>query len=208
MTVAAGLDRRAHWEQVYRQKDEADLSWHQDDPRVSFALVCERCPPGGAVLDVGGGSSLLASRLAAAGREVTVLDLSAAALRRAQERGGPLAERVRWVAADVLGPGCPAGPFDLWHDRAVFHFLVEPAQRRRYSERARASLRPGGHLVLATFAPDGPERCSGLPVQRWSADELAAALGPGFQLVESRREVHVTPWGSEQAFLYAVLRRE
>ena len=209
MIASDALDRRSHWEAVYLEKDEPQLSWHQDDPALSLELVSKLCPEGGAVLDVGGGTSLLASRLAARGREVTVLDLSGAALRRAQERSGPAGGRVRWVVGDVCGPSWQAsGPFDVWHDRAVFHFLADPEDRRTYALRVRESVRPGGHVVVATFAPDGPERCSGLPVQRYDADALASELAPGLTLVASRREVHTTPWGSQQAFTYAVLRRE
>jgi SAM-dependent methyltransferase len=201
-------DPRSHWEEVYLEKDEGDLSWHQDDPARSLALVTSLCPRGGAVLDVGGGSSLLASKLVAAGLDVTVLDLSDAALRRAQERSGADAAKVRWVVGDVCGPSWPVpGPFDVWHDRAVFHFLSDPEDRRTYVRRARESLRPGGHAVVATFAPDGPERCSGLPVQRYDGDALAAAFAPDLTLVEASREVHTTPWGSAQPFTYVVLRR-
>jgi SAM-dependent methyltransferase len=204
------VDRRSHWEGVYLQKEESRLSWHQDDPALSFQLVTRLCPRGGAVLDVGGGTSLLASRLVAGDHaRVTVLDLSGAALRRAQERSGPVAAKVQWVVGDVCGPSWPTpGPFDVWHDRAVFHFLAEPEDRRTYARRVRESVRPGGHVVIATFAPDGPEQCSGLPVQRYDAPSLARELGPGLSLVESLREVHTTPWGSQQAFTYVILRRE
>lgn len=209
MIATDAVDRRSHWEGVYLQKDEAQLSWHQDDPARSLALVTRLCPRGGSVLDVGGGTSLLAGKLVAAGLDVTMLDLSGAALRRAQERSGEAAGKIRWVVGDVCGPSWPAqGPFDVWHDRAVFHFLSDPDDRRTYVRRARESVRPGGHVVVATFAPDGPERCSGLPVQRYDADALAAAFAPGLTLVESGREVHTTPWSSEQAFTYVVLRRE
>lgn len=210
MIATDALDRRSHWEGVYLRKDEPQLSWHQDDPALSFQLVTKFCSRGGAVLDVGGGTSLLASRLAEEGHaQVTVLDLSGAALRRAQERSGPAAAKVQWVVGDVCGSSWPVrGPFDLWHDRAVFHFLASPEERRTYARRVRESVRPGGHIVIATFAPDGPEQCSGLPVQRYDAEGLARELGRGLTLVESQREVHTTPWDSAQAFTYAVLRRE
>lgn len=210
MIASDALDRRSHWEGVYLRKGEEDLSWHQDDPSLSFTLVSRLCPPGGKVLDVGGGTSLLASRLVSAGNaDVTVMDISGAALRRAQERSGPAAGKITWVVGDVCGTSWPApGPFDLWHDRAVFHFLADPEDRRIYARRAHESVRPGGHVVVATFAPDGPEQCSGLPVQRYDAAALAGQFAPGLAFVESHRELHTTPWGSQQAFTYVVLRRE
>lgn len=203
------LDRRAHWEEVYLEKEETRLSWHQDDPRQSFDLVTKVCPRGGKVLDVGGGTSLLASRLTTSGHaSVTVVDLSGAALRRAQERSDAVRSQIRWVVADVCGPSWPVEELvDVWHDRAVFHFLAAPEDRRRYVARASRSVRSGGHAVIATFALDGPEQCSGLPVQRYDAAALASAFAPEFTLVESQREVHTTPWNSQQAFVYVVLRR-
>lgn len=208
MSARQTADRRSHWEAVYRRKDEDALSWHQDDPALSQALVQALCPPGGRVLDVGGGTSLLAARLSATGRRVTVLELSAAAVQRALERCGRAADGVAWVVGDVVGPDWPIfGAFDVWHDRAVLHFLSDPAERRLYAQRARDALRPGGHAVVSTFAPDGPERCSDLPVQRYDAEGLSALFAPELTLVETRRDVHRTPWGSEQAFTCAVLRR-
>lgn len=203
------LDRRAHWEGVYLEKEEPRLSWHQDDPQMSLALVTKVCPSGGEVLDVGGGTSLLASRLVTASHAaVTVVDISGAALRRAQERSGAMREQIRWVVADVCGSSWPIEDLvDVWHDRAVFHFSTDPEDRCRYAARASRSVRPGGHCVIATFALDGPEQCSGLPVQRYDAPALAAVFSPDFTLVEAQHEVHTTPWGSQQAFVYAVLRR-
>jgi len=202
------LDRRAHWEEVYLEKEEPRLSWHQDDPQLSFDLVTKVCPRGGRVLDVGGGTSLLGSRLATSGHAVIVVDLSGAALRRAQERAGAARGQIRWLVADVCGQSWSVDELvDVWHDRAVFHFLTDPDDRRDYVARAARSVRPGGHAVVAAFALDGPEQCSGLQVQRYDARALAAAFGPDFTLVESQREVHTTPWSSQQPFVYAVLQR-
>jgi 2-polyprenyl-3-methyl-5-hydroxy-6-metoxy-1,4-benzoquinol methylase len=205
---AKSLDRKSHWEGVYRAKDESQLSWHQDDPRLSLDLVREHCPRGGRVIDVGGGSSILAGGLVAGGfDDVTVLDISDAALQRARQRAGEAGRQVHWVAADVLSTP-PLGQFDLWHDRAVFHFLTNADDRRQYVQRVRESVRPGGHVVIATFAPEGPEQCSGLPVRRYGDAALAAEFGREFLLIKSLHEAHVTPWGKAQAFVYVVLQRQ
>jgi SAM-dependent methyltransferase len=204
---ARPVDRRTHWEGIYGTKEESQLSWHQDDPKTSLALIGEFCPAGGRVVDVGGGTSLLAAGLVSAGyRDVTVLDISDRAIRRAQERAGAPLPGVRWIAADVTSAP-PPGVFDLWHDRALFHFLTDPEDRRRYVEHAGAAVRPGGHVIVATFAVDGPEQCSGLPVQRYDGRTLSAAFATAFAPVRSLREMHVTPWGRPQAFVYVVLQR-
>lgn len=205
---AEPLDRKSHWEGVYRAKDESQLSWHQDDPRASLDLIRECCSTGSRVIDVGGGTSLLASKLVEAGcGDVTVLDISEAALQRGRQRAGVAGMKVRWLAGDVLSSP-PLGRFDLWHDRAVFHFLTNVDDRRHYVQRVRESLKPGGHVVIAAFAPDGPEQCSNLPVRRYDEAALAAEFGPEFALIQSRREAHMTPWGKPQAFVYVVLQRQ
>jgi 2-polyprenyl-3-methyl-5-hydroxy-6-metoxy-1,4-benzoquinol methylase len=193
---------------VYRTKDESQVSWHQDEPAPSLTLVREFARPGGAVIDVGGGSSVLAGRLAAQGFDVTVLDIAPAALDRARARiGDPaVSGRIRWIVGDVTGIA-DVGTFDVWHDRAVFHFLTSEADRRRYIGLAARSVRPGGHLVIGTFALDGPEKCSGLAVQRYGEAALAAAFSPHFTIVRSMIETHTTPWGKTQPFFFAVLRR-
>ena len=201
------MRRQEHWENVYRQKGDAELSWHQEEPGLSLALIRQFASPAMRIIDVGGGSSGLAGRLAAGGYDgVTVVDLSAAALERARERAGPAAERITWRVADATRAQ-DLGRFDVWHDRAVFHFLTEPADRQAYLDRARESIVSGGHLIVATFALDGPPKCSGLEVQRYDAAGLVAAFGEPFQLVYKTREVHTTPWGKPQAFTYAVLQR-
>lgn len=211
MIADHALDLRSHWESIYLERGEQELSWHQDDAALSFATVARHCPGGGRVIDVGGGTSLLASRLVAeAMLDVTVVDLSGAALRRAQERSGVHRSAIRWVVGDVCGPTWPVpDAFDVWHDRAVFHFLTDPGMVAAYVRRARQTLRQGGHAVVATFAPDGPEQCSGLTVRRYGEGELALAFQPaGFTLVDSFRDLHRTPWGAEQPFVYAVLRAD
>jgi len=159
------------------------------------------------ILDVGGGASLLVDRLLEAGfGRVGVLDISGTALRLARERLGRVAERVDWIEEDLLGYSSAAS-WDVWHDRAVFHFLVDPLDRERYRGAVRGSVARDGHVIVATFSPSGPERCSGLPTLRCSAGEIAVELGDDFELVEERLEDHTTPAGAVQPFVYARLRR-
>jgi SAM-dependent methyltransferase len=203
------LDRAAHWEAVYQQKSDAQLSWHQDAPGLSFEWIRRCVPRGAAVLDVGGGASRLAAALCAElGLHVTVLDISQAALARAKHCAGAAAAEIRWLAGDVCGDPWPvSGAFDLWHDRAVFHFLTDSQQRATYVRRAAEHVRPGGHAAIATFALDGPERCSNLEVQRYDAESLTRCFAADFEFVETQRELHRTPWGGEQPFTYVLLRR-
>lgn len=202
------MDQRDHWERIYAAKDDADLSWFQPQPDHSIALMKKLEPLPARVLDIGGGQSAFASEALAAGvSEVTVDELSASALQRGRQRAGALAPKIRWIEGDVLNLP-QLGPFDLWHDRAVFHFFTEAADRQKYVEAATRSVQPGGHAIIATFALDGPERCSGLEVRRYDAASLAAEFGPAFTLIESKREEHHTPWGSVQAFTWVVLMRK
>ena len=159
------------------------------------------------MIDVGGGSSLLASRLLEAGYAVAVLDVSAAALERAKARMGPRAADVGWIVAD-LTEVADVGRFDLWHDRAVFHFLTDPADREKYVALLNRTVPPGGHAVIATFALDGPERCSGLEVVRYDAASLGRELGPHFALLRTVPETHLTPWGAPQSFQYSLFRKK
>ena len=203
------IDRQAHWEQVYRTRPSHEVSWFQPEPARSLALLAEAgVGPESAIVDVGGGDSTLVDALVARRfRDVTVLDVSAAALARARARLGSAGEQVTWLEADVTRVTLPAARFDAWHDRAAFHFLTDPADRARYVAAARDALRPGGTLVVATFAADGPARCSGLDVARYDVDALARAFGDDFVLLRGDREAHHTPAGAEQRFTYAVLRR-
>lgn len=197
-----------HWEGVYSMREPEELSWYQPDPERSLALIEEAgLAPTSAILDLGGGASRLAGRLLAAGYEdVTVADISGAALDRARAELGAEGDRVVWLQVDVRR-GRLDRRYDLWHDRAVFHFMVDSDDRQGYLGNLRRALRPGGHLVLATFGPEGPTSCSGLPVRRYGIDDLAATLGAGFEQLSSELETHRTPSGSEQQFLYARLRR-
>jgi len=202
------VDAQAHWDDVYRTKDDAQLSWHQDEPAISLQLVREHATTDSHILDVGGGCSLLAARLLSLGyRHVAVLDIAPSAIERARTRIGPMRDRIRWIVGDIT-KAADLGDIDLWHDRAVFHFLTQSMQRENYISVMRASLRPGGHAVFATFGLNGPEQCSGLPVVRYDAAMLRGEFGPGFKLVATCDEDHVTPWGRTQAFTYTVLRRD
>jgi len=200
------VDQREHWDAVYAARRPDEVSWYQTEARLSLALIRDAAPDlSSRILDVGGGASTLVDGLLSAGYEhVTVLDLSPIALRHAQQRLGAAAARVAWVEADILVADLPRDGYDLWHDRALFHFLTEAADRRRYVAQVRQSVRAGGHLLVATFAEDGPVRCSGLMTKRYTPEALHAEFGDGFQLLESRREVHVTPSGSPQAFVYCL----
>lgn len=202
------MDRSAHWEQVYRTKGPDQVSWFQAEALLSRHLI-ERVAPDRAasVIDIGAGASTLVDGLVASGyRNLTVLDLSPMALAVAQQRLGSVSAAVSWCTADVLAAVFVRGAFDVWHDRAVFHFLTDPADRARYVAQVRHAVRPGGHVLVATFAEDGPTRCSGLEVVRYSPDALHAEFGAGFRLLESHRELHTTPVGAKQAFTYCVCR--
>jgi SAM-dependent methyltransferase len=202
-----GRGRQSHWDAAYRDRGLEGVSWYQARPALSLELIRRLgLGPGAAVLDVGGGASGLAEALVADGlSDVTVLDVSAVALDALRRRLGP-ASPVRLVHADLLDWE-PERTYDLWHDRAVFHFLVDPAERRRYLQRLDRAVAPAGAVVVGTFAPDGPERCSGLPVARYAPEDLARALGPGFEVVDRRREEHLTPAGALQAFTWVAARR-
>jgi len=199
------FDRAAHWQQVYQTKADRATSWFQEEPLPSLELIRASLPRPGRVVDVGGGASALAPRLTADGHYVTVLDVSAAAIARAQARAGALAERIRWIVGDVTELN-DIGAHDVWHDRAVLHFLTANDERRRYAALASRSIVAGGHLSIATFGVNGPEKCSGLPVVRYDEPALAAAFAPAFTMVRSFTSAHVTPWGKAQEFCFAVLR--
>lgn len=195
---------REHWDRVYRRKAPTETSWYEPAPDRSLALieatgVARRAP----IVDVGGGASTLVDHLLDAGySNVTVLDVAASALAHAQARLGERAETVTWIAADIR-TFRPERRFALWHDRAALHFLTDPADRARYMKVLRGALAPGGHVVIATFGPGGPTRCSGLDVHRYGVDTLGALLGQEFAVRAHAIEVHTTPAGLQQEFLYA-----
>ena len=201
-------ERRQHWEQVYHTRAPEQVSWYQLEARNSLELIrLARPDRAAAIIDIGGGASTLVDSLVDADyRDVTVLDLAPDALAIARARLGARADSVHWMTADILAAELPAARYDIWHDRAAFHFLTNPDDRARYVAQLRHALSPGGYLVMATFALDGPPRCSGLDVIRYSAESLAGELGSGFELVESVREEHRTPSGAIQRFQYSLLR--
>lgn len=202
------MDLKAHWENVYTEKLPTEVSWYQAEPRLSLELIAATgIAPDARIVDVGGGACVLVERLVQTGfRNITVLDISSKALHKAQERLGDAARQVEWIEADITQAQF-AEPFDLWHDRAVFHFLTEPESRREYVGALMRGLKPGGHLIMATFAPDGPARCSGLDVVRYSAAKLSEELGSGFTCRRSCGETHATPWGKPQQFIYCWFQR-
>lgn len=202
-------DRSAsHWERTYAERQIGDLSWTEAVPVMSLELIAQAgLTSDAAIIDVGGGASRLAGELLRLGHsDITVADISGEALERAKADLGENADRVEWVEADVRDHDF-SRRFDLWHDRAVFHFMVDAADRGRYLAVLDRSLRPGGHLILATFGPDGPTMCSGLPVARYGAEEIAGVLGDGYELRSSQLVEHRTPSGNSQQFSYAHLRR-
>jgi SAM-dependent methyltransferase len=196
-----------HWEGIWRTKTPRAVSWYEQVPDLSLRKV-EGAIANGArsLIDVGGGASSLIDNLIGRHLRLAVLDISPTALDVTRERLGAHAEEVEWITGDVVGVD-DLGRFDVWHDRAVFHFLTNPADRDRYVQLCERTVTPGGIAIVATFAPDGPEMCSGLPVCRYDAARLASECGPKFELLDSERYVHTTPGGVRQPFLYASFRR-
>jgi trans-aconitate methyltransferase len=199
--------RHLHWQNVYQSKREHDVSWFQERPTASLEIMAEiGVTPAASVIDIGGGASRLVDCLIARGfRDITVLDLSEAALAAAKSRLGARASSASWIVADITRWE-PTMAHDVWHDRAAFHFLTEEEDRAAYLARLRRGLKAGGHAIIATFAPDGPERCSGLPVERYSPDSLGQVLGPDFTRIASHDHAHATPWGSTQSFQFSAFR--
>ena len=202
------LNRQAHWQRVYKEKGENQVSWFQERPIISLELIeAAGVDHSSAIIDIGGGASRLVDALAETGyRDMTVLDVSQSAVSIAKMRLGERAAMVKWIVADVI-EWEPTRSYDLWHDRAAFHFLTEASDRAAYIGRLTKAVRPGGHAIIGTFALDGPERCSGLPVVRYDATQLSATLTPAFALVDMRRDDHKTPWGAIQHFQFSVFRR-
>jgi len=202
------MDPKSHWEQIYRTKPSNGMSWFQREPGLSLRLLdAAGLGPTSRVIDIGGGDSRLVDHLVE--RRVcgvTVLDVSGTALARAKARLGPKQAAVTWIEADVTGEWS-APPADIWHDRAVFHFLTQAEDRASYVAHLRQTLKQGGAVVISTFALDGPEKCSGLPVIRYSAETLGAELGREFHLSETASELHRTPFGTVQSFCYSRFTR-
>jgi SAM-dependent methyltransferase len=202
------MPQKDHWEQVYTTKPTTGVSWFQEHAEQSLRLIQETgVPLSAAIIDVGGGASTLVDDLLAGGyHTLSVLDISAAALKTTQVRLGGAADQVRWLIGDITTLDLPTQAFDVWHDRAVFHFLTTPEQRAAYVRQVLHAVKPGGHVIVSTFAADGPLQCSGLPVMRYSADGLHAEFGAPFELVRHAQEEHRTPHGSIQKFVYCYCR--
>lgn len=204
------MDTENHWERVYGTKAPDQVSWFRPHLETSLALI-ERAAGGRmtSIIDVGGGASSLVDDLIARGyTDVTVLDISQAALDMAKQRLGEAGKFVHWLHADVTRGDLPAQSFDVWHDRAVFHFLTQPEQRIAYVQNVARAVKPGGHVIVSTFGPEGPDKCSGLDVMRYDADALHDEFGGRFRLVDSSKELHDTPFGTTQQFLYCYCRLE
>lgn len=204
------MAEREHWNKIYQSKQADDVSWYRPHLEKSLDLILHtRIGPGAAIIDVGGGASTLVDDLLDRGfRNLTVVDISAEALDVAKRRLGRRAAGVTWLTGDITALNLRVDAFDLWHDRAVFHFLTDEARRRGYLENVCRSVRKDGFVIVATFGPEGPERCSGLPVVRYSSDALHAAFGDAFKLLEHIEEHHRTPWGTEQEFIYCLCAKE
>ncbi len=204
----SNTERQAHWENVYQTKGERDVSWFQERPEILLELIrATGVNADAAIVDIGGGASRLVDALLDAGfSNLAVLDLSEKALAISKSRLGARSAQVKWIAADVTAWE-PSETYDVWHDRAAFHFLTEPQDRAAYAAGVLRAVRPGGHLIIGTFALDGPERCSGLPVVRHDAASIGKILGPKFELIESRNDAHKTPMGTIQRFQFSRFRR-
>ena len=204
------MTTKSHWEGVYSSKAPNQVSWYRPHLDVSLSLI-ERAVPDrrSALIDVGGGEATLVDDLIARGYvDVSVLDISKAAIAVARKRLGEKAAAVNWMAGDITACDLPADRYDLWHDRAVFHFLTDASERRAYVRQVARAVKPGGHVIVATFGSDGPLQCSGLDVVRYDADGLHGEFGAGFRLIEHLTEVHETPWGTPQQFLYCFCRMD
>ena len=203
------MDQKQHWEQVYTTKSSESVSWFQEHSEQSLRLIHHTgLGKNAAIIDVGGGASTLVDDLLAEGyNDLSVLDLSASALSVARRRLGEKGGIVHWLEGDITRAEFAKHRFDIWHDRAVFHFLTEPSDRQAYVERVMHAVRPGGHVIVATFAEDGPEKCSGLPVMKYQADTLHAEFGEAFQLLGHEKEAHHTPSGTVQQFIYCYCRK-
>ena len=204
------MNAKAHWEDVYRSKAVDEVSWYRPHLDVSLSLIESAAPDrGSAIIDVGGGEATLVDDLVARGYgDVTVLDISQAAIEVAKARMGAAAAPVHWIADDITEVGLDAARYDLWHDRAVFHFLTRAEDRAAYVRQVARAVKPGGHVIVATFGPEGPEQCSGMDVVRYDADGLHGEFGAKFRLLDSVTELHETPWRTPQQFMYCFCRVE
>jgi len=196
-----GFNCKLHWEEVYATKKPTDVSWYQAEPALSLEFIISiGLSQRSRIIDVGGGASVLVDRLLDEGfKDLTVLDISSNAINYAKERLGKRAENVTWIETDAT-EFKPPDKYDFWHDRAVFHFLTDPGDRKKYIQAMDKSLNPGGHVLISTFALDGPPKCSGLDVERYDSDKIENEFGSSFKLIKSIDAVHTTPWNAEQKF--------
>ena len=203
------IERQTHWQNVYQTKGEHDVSWFEETPTISLDLIrATGLGTDASIIDVGGGASRLVDALITEGfRSITVLDVSDKALTTSRDRLGPRARHVTWIVTDVTA-WRPDKSYDLWHDRAALHFLTDPSDRAAYATCVQNAVRAGRHVIIGTFAPDGPERCSGLPVIRHDAASIGETLGRSFKLIESRRHDHQTPGGTIQRFQFSRFQRQ
>jgi ubiquinone/menaquinone biosynthesis C-methylase UbiE len=203
------MNKKAHWENVYQSKSDRQVSWYREHLDNSLRMILEtKVGREAAIIDVGGGSSTLADDLLENGfADITVLDISAAAIEKNKTRLGGKAAQIEWLEVDVTQTALPENRFDVWHDRAVFHFLTDAADRRQYVEQVLRSLKVGGHIIVASFGLDGPQKCSGLEVVRYSPEAMRDEFGEKFKLVRSLDETHETPFGTTQEFVYCYCRK-
>jgi ubiquinone/menaquinone biosynthesis C-methylase UbiE len=202
------MDNQEHWDKVFVHKNDNEKSWFQPYPATSIAFIDElNLPKDAAIIDVGGGDSRLVDVLLEKGySDITVLDISAAAINIARERLGDKAERVHWITGDIL-KFIPSRHYDCWHDRAVFHFVTQPDNIHHYTQLMTNAIQPHGTLIIGTFAEDGPEKCSGLPVNRYSQSKLENILQPSFEKIRCMNEKHQTPFNTTQSFTFCSFRR-
>ena len=198
------MDVQAHWERIYSQKSADEVSWYRPHLETSLALIAQAASsPSASIIDVGGGESTLVDDLLARGyADITVLDISQTAIDANRERLGKAADRLRWLVADITQVELAPASYEVWHDRAVFHFLTEPRDRVAYIRQAARAVKPGGHVIVSAFGLEGPVKCSGLEVVRYDTESLHAEFGARFRLIESSKELHQTPLGTTQQFLY------
>jgi len=203
------MESKKHWEKVYTSKANTELSWFQEHAQLSLKIICNASIPiSASIIDVGGGSSTLVDDLLANGYEhITVLDLSKAALITSKARVGACTADIQWLEANILEVELPTHAYDVWHDRAVFHFLTTEDERHAYVQKVLQAVKPGGLVIVATFAEDGPNQCSGLPVMRYSASALHSEFGEPFELIGHEKESHNTPAGNQQKFVYCFCRK-
>jgi ubiquinone/menaquinone biosynthesis C-methylase UbiE len=203
------MSSREHWERIYSSRPTNAVSWYQAHAESSLRLIrATGVTPDAAIVDVGGGASTLVDDLLEAGySRVSVLDLSGAALAAAKKRLGARASEVRWIEADITKVALPSDEYDVWHDRAVFHFLTSAGDRAAYVRAVSRSVKRGGHVIVATFAEEGPTQCSGLPVVRYGPEQLHSEFGDSFVLLSHEKEEHHTPAGKVQQFVYCYCRK-